>query len=118
MTGQSGSPAGTAQPGPDPNQLTINLTGVDNAQMLTVSLNGVRDTSAANIGNFSLPMGVLLGDTNADRAVNSGDATQTRNRSGQLTDGANFRSDVNTDGAINSGDAFIVRRQSGTAVSP
>ena len=48
--------------------------------------------------------------------VNSGDAIQTRNRSGQLTDANNFRSDVNTDGTVNSGDSFIVRSKSGTFV--
>ena len=34
-------------------------------------------------GDVSVPMGVLIGDTNGDRFVNSGDALQTRNRSGQ-----------------------------------
>jgi hypothetical protein len=59
-------------------------------------------------------MGVLIGDTNADGFVNSGDAVQTRGRSGGTTDGTNFRSDVNTDGLVNSGDALIVRAGSGT----
>jgi len=58
-------------------------------------------------------MTARVGDTNADGAVNSGDSTQTRNRSGQSTDAINFRSDVNTDGAVNSGDSFLVRSQSG-----
>ena len=58
----------------------------------------------------------FVGDTNADRFVNSGDALQTRNRSGQVTDATNFRSDVNTDGVVNSGDSFIVRSKSGTFV--
>ncbi len=61
-------------------------------------------------------MGVLLGDTNGDRSVNSGDAMETRNRSGQTADQSNFRSDVNFDGAINSGDASIVRSNSGSGL--
>ena len=64
-----------------------------------------------------MPLRVLLGHSNGDRAVNSGDAQQTRNRSGQLTDSTNFRSDVNTDGTVNSGDAFIVRSRSGNTIS-
>jgi hypothetical protein len=61
-------------------------------------------------------MNLLIGDTNGDRAVNSGDALQTRGRSGQTTNGTNFRSDVNTDSAINGGDALLVRSRSGNSV--
>jgi hypothetical protein len=57
-----------------------------------------------------------VGDTNGDRFVNSGDALQTRTRSGQATDATNFRSDVNADGFINSGDTTLVRARSGTFV--
>ena len=46
--------------------------------------------------------------------VNSGDAVQTRGRSGQATDAINFRSDVNLDGLVNSGDTAIVRANSAT----
>ncbi len=60
-----------------------------------------------------IPMGILVGDTNGDGVVNSGDSLQTRNCSGQVTDGTNFRSDVNADGSINSGDTTSVRAQSG-----
>jgi hypothetical protein len=56
---------------------------------------------------------ILAGDTNGDRVVNSGDALQTRNRSGQAVDATNFRSDVNADGFVNSGDTVIVRARSG-----
>ena len=61
-------------------------------------------------------MGILRGDTNGDRFVNSGDALQTRSRSGQATDGTNFRSDVDADGFVNSGDTTIVRAGSGTSL--
>ncbi len=65
-------------------------------------------------GNVAVQMGVLIGDTNGDRFVNAGDATQTRSRSGQAADATNFRSDVNTDGTVNSGDTTAVRARSGT----
>jgi hypothetical protein len=58
----------------------------------------------------------LLGDTNADRGVNSGDALQTRSRAGQAADATNFRSDVNADGSINSGDAILVRARLGESL--
>jgi hypothetical protein len=62
-------------------------------------------------------MGVLLGDTNDSRNVLADDTLQTRGRSGQLTDGTNFRSDLNPDGAIAAGDALIVRGLSGNSLS-
>ena len=96
------------------NTVTIPLTSVANAQVLTVTLNGV--TVGAISGNVVIPMGVLLGDTNDSRNVNAGDALQTRARSGQITDGTNFRSDVNPDGAIAAGDVIIVRGQAGNAI--
>ncbi len=70
--------------------------------------------NGTNTGDVIIPVGILLGDSNGDGTVNSGDAIQARNRSGQPTSGTNFRSDSNIDGTVNSGDAIIVRNQSGT----
>ena len=92
----------------------MNLTGIANAQRITLTLFGVND--GTNIGNIDIPIGVLLGDANGDGVVNSGDSTQTRSRAGQAANATSFRSDVNLDGTINSGDAFIVRARSGTSV--
>ena len=94
--------------------VTVNLTGVTNAQTITLTLSDLSD--GTNTGYLFVPIGVLLGDTNGDRFVNSGDALQTRNRSGQATDATNFRSDVNVDGFVNSGDTTVVRSGSGTAL--
>jgi hypothetical protein len=90
--------------------VTIPLTDIGNAQTITVTLNNVnaRQTSAS--------AGVLIGDSNGDRTVNSGDALQTRNRSGQTTNGTNFRSDVNADGVVNGGDVIVVRNRSGNSL--
>jgi len=49
-------------------------------------------------------MGVLAGDTNANRTVNAADVAQTKARLGQAVAGTNFRSDVNANGAINAAD--------------
>jgi hypothetical protein len=98
------------------NTMTVQLTGVANAQQLTVSLNGVTDALGQVLPSTGVNMKFLSGDANGDSSVNSGDATVTRSRSGQPTDNVNFRSDVNTDGTINAGDSVIVRAASGTAV--
>ena len=73
-------------------------------------------SDGTNTGDLGVEMRVLVGDTNGDGFVNSGDALQTRNRSGQTTDATNFRFDVNTDGSINSGDVTVVRANSGTSL--
>ena len=116
VTSGTGSVAGT--PSFSANTMIVNLTGVSNAQVLTVKLSGVTDPYAHVLPDMTITAAFLLGDTNANGAVNSGDATQTRNRSGESTAAANFRSDVNTDGAVNGGDAIIVKNQSGSGIAP
>ncbi|HEX8680443.1 MAG TPA: dockerin type I domain-containing protein, partial [Chthoniobacterales bacterium] len=96
------------------NTMTVNLTGVANAQAMKVQLSGVADSYAQELPDTEITARFLIGDTTNDHFVNSGDATETRSRSGHSTDTQNFRSDVNADGNINSGDAFVVRKYSGT----
>ncbi|MDQ6623789.1 MAG: dockerin type I domain-containing protein [Verrucomicrobiota bacterium] len=94
--------------------IAVDLSNVQDASNITVSLIGVSNGSAS--GNTSVALGVLSGDTNGDGIVNAGDALQTRNRAGQATDLTNFRADVNMDGFVNSGDSTIVRSRSGTSL--
>ena len=94
----------------------MSLTGENscNGTYIVVTLSDVNDTAGHHSDSVPGPeMGLLVGDTNSDAFVNSGDSLQTRNRSGQTTDAINFRSDVNVDGFVNSGDRFIVRSRSG-----
>ncbi len=98
------------------NSITVNLTGITSGQTSTITLGGVSD--GVDTGDVSLLMAVLIGDTNGNGVVNSGDTFQTRNRSGQAADTTNFRSDVNADGFVNSGDTTAVRLRSGTALPP
>jgi len=96
--------------------VTLNLTGVTNAQTITLTLSGVND--GTNTGDIGIHMAVLVGDTSGDGVVNSADITQTRRQSGNVADSSNFREDVTLDGVINSADITLVRRQSGTALPP
>ncbi|MEP6699273.1 MAG: LamG-like jellyroll fold domain-containing protein [Verrucomicrobiota bacterium] len=114
VTGGTGSVSGS--PTFAGNTMSVNLTGVTNAQTTTVTLSSVTDAFGQVSSSSSVSAGFLLGDTNGDRFVNAGDALQTRNRSGQVTNGTNVRSDVNLDGSVNSGDSIIVRSQSGTSL--
>jgi len=114
VTGGVGNVAGT--PTFSGSTMTVNLTGVTNVQTVTVTLSNVTDAFGQMLASSAVSMGFLLGDTNGDGVVNSGDALQTRSRSGQITDAANFRSDVNIDGSVNSGDTLAVRNSSGTSL--
>jgi hypothetical protein len=115
VTSGTGSVA-SSMIGADPHQYIVNLTGVTNAQQLTVTVNNVQDS----FGNFtpaiSGTMKVLIGDTSSNHSVNSSDVTQTKARIGQLLNASNFRSDINFNNAINATDAAQVKSNVGTGL--
>jgi hypothetical protein len=94
--------------------VTIDVTGLTNQQTTVITLNDVHNGALS--GDITVPISLLIGDTNGNRSVNSGDALQTRNRSGQPVDATTFRSDVNLDGSLNAGDVTVVRARSGTGL--
>jgi hypothetical protein len=96
--------------------VTVNLTGVTNAQWITVTLFGVNNS--VNINDVAVRAGSLIGDTTGDRSVNSADISQTKAQSGHVLTGSNFRQDVTADGSINSADISVVKSKSGTALPP
>src|SRR4029077_1068745 len=102
--------------GSDPHEYIVNLTGVTNAQRLTVTLNNVLDTVGNNSASIAAPMGVLVGDTNADGFTDAVDVSQTKSQSGNAITNSNFREDVNVDGFIDAIDTSLVKSKSGTAL--
>ncbi|MEP6809072.1 MAG: dockerin type I domain-containing protein [Chthoniobacterales bacterium] len=94
--------------------VTINLTGVANAQTLGVTLLQVNNGSST--ADVFIPMGVLLGDTNGNGTVSSSDIGQVKSQSGQAVSAANFRTDVNVSGTITSSDIGQVKSQSGATL--
>jgi hypothetical protein len=114
-TSQAGATATTAL-GPNPTQVTVNLTGVTNAQHLIVTLNGVQGSDSAIVNNLAARMDVLLGDTSASGLVNSTDISQVQAQSGKPVTSSNFRTDVTANGLINSTDISTVQSKSGTGL--
>jgi hypothetical protein len=96
----------------DRHQYIVNLIGVTTAQYIVVTLANVSD----NAGNFSasvpVTMGVLVGDVDASRRVDSTDVFQVRQQSLQTANPSNFRADVDASGRIDSTDVFITRQNS------
>ena len=110
----SGAGSVSSSNGSGTTTVTVNLTGVTNAQRITVTLSGVSD--GTNTGELGIPMGVLLGDTNGNGAANASDVSQTKAQSGNAVTASNFREDVNTNGAVNASDVSAVKAKSGTAL--
>ena len=96
--------------------VTVNLSGVANAQTISVALFDLND--GVNTTNLVIPMGVLIGDVNANRVVNASDVAQTKAQLGQPVTTSNFRADVNPNGIINASDVVHVKFLIGTSLPP
>jgi hypothetical protein len=96
------------------NIVTIPLTNITNAQTINVRLNGVSSAVADAPGtDFTVPMSILIGDTNGNGAVNASDVALAKSRIGQSINATNFRADVNANGTINATDVSIVKSRVG-----
>ncbi len=96
-------------------QVSITCTGIANQQTIAINLNGVSDgTGTANV---SVPMGVLLGDVDANRQVDGNDVSIVQGHTRETPDATNFRADVNTTGLIDGNDVAITQGQTRTSLS-
>lgn len=100
----------------DRHQYIVNLTGVTNAQRITVSLGDITDSDGNTSRAISATMGILIGDVNGDGAVTSTDVDQVKAQSNQRVTTANFRDDVTVDGTINGTDMSLVKSKLGTSL--
>lgn len=111
--GQNGGAGLAGPPIINGKRITLNLTGVTNQQVLTVNLIGVNDGSVSS--DLAVPIGILAGDTNADRRVNAKDVNRTKAASGRLVTRSNFTIDVTLDGQIGVDDTNFVKTFLGTS---
>jgi Dockerin type I domain/Kelch motif len=108
-TGSVGSMSGNGT-----TTITVNLTGVTDVQRITVTLSNVSD--GTNTGDVPISMGVLVGDVNANGAVNASDVALTKSKVGQTIGSSNFREDVNANGTISATDVALVKSDIGHAL--
>jgi hypothetical protein len=101
--------------GPNPNQYTVNVTGVNTGQYVTITLANVRDVGG-HIGDVSGTMGVLVGDVNASKRVDAADVSSVRQQTLQTVTTSNFRNDINASGRIDAADVSIARQQTLTSL--
>jgi hypothetical protein len=94
-------------------QVIVNLSGVANAQTITITLTGVND--GTNVADVSIPMGVLLGDVNASRGVDGNDVSAVQSHTRQpVNSDAMARFDVNVTGGIDGNDVSITQSHTRT----
>jgi hypothetical protein len=106
-TGTAGAPTFSGS------TMTVPLSAVADVQTLTVTLNGVTDTSSQVLPPTSVSANMLIGDVNGDKSVNTADVSLTRGQVGMAVTSANFRDDVKVSGTITSQDVRVVRGANG-----
>jgi hypothetical protein len=100
----------------DAHNYIVNLTGVDNAQTIAVSLTNVQDVAHNFSSALSVSMGVLIGDVNASRRVDAADVSLVRQQTLQTIDSSDFREDINASGRIDAADVSVARQQALTSL--
>ena len=89
--------------------VTVDCPDMSNAQVVAITLTGVND--GANVGNVSLPMGLLLGDVDGNGIVSNTDVAFVKSQVSSSVTGSNFRADVNANGVISNTDVAITKTQ-------
>jgi hypothetical protein len=100
--------------GSDAREYVVSLTGVANAQVITVTLTNVTDAAGNNSPAVTRSIGMLLGDVGGNGAVSASDVGQVKAQAGQAVSAANFRSDVVSNNAVNATDIGAVKSVAGT----
>jgi hypothetical protein len=90
------------------NDVIVQLTGVGDAQYVTVSLTNVVSTSGGTGGSGSARIGFLFGDVNGSRAVTTGDVAAVNAVIAQYVTGLNYLNDVNASGTLTVSDKALV----------
>jgi hypothetical protein len=114
VSGSKGSPTVNPSSGinsNDAHEYIVNLTGVADAQILTITLTGVTDTVGNNTSTLAVNMGVLLGDVTANRTVTNTDvgAVKAQVDPTRPVTSSNFRDDVTTNGFVTNTDVGAVK---------
>jgi hypothetical protein len=106
-TGTAGTPTFSGK------QMIVPLTGVVNAQVLTLGLDKINGDDQSH---WDVSFGFLIGDADSNRRVDGGDVTVLKEAYGHPVDESNFRADFHPDGRINRRDRSRLRLHLGTSL--
>ena len=104
----------TASAGVSGNQVSVNCTGMPNAQTVPVTLVGLND--GVTSGEVSVQVGLLLGDVNVNRLVSNTDVSAVKAQITAPVTGSNFRTDVNANGLVSNTDVGVTKGQISTVL--
>ena len=90
------------------NDVIVTLTGVTDAQYVTVTLSAVTSTDGGSGGTASARVGYLAGDVSQNRVVTFSDMTLTNGELTHPVTTLNFLKDVNFSGSITFSDLLLV----------
>ena len=93
--------------------MTVQLSGVRQAQWLTVGLANVTGTDGSTLDATSVRLGVLACDIDGNGVVNGTDVYMLGLMAGAIANAATFRPDVDFSGAGNSTDVYLGRLYAG-----
>jgi alpha-tubulin suppressor-like RCC1 family protein len=100
------------------NDVVVSLTGVVNAQYVTVGLSGVVAADGGVGGVVSTRVGFLLGDVNQSRVVSLADLGLVNAQLSQPVAAANFLKDVNASGTVTLADKGLTNAVLTTSLPP
>ncbi len=98
------------------NSVVVDLTGVNNAQYVTVSLSNITAADGGSGGTATVRVGFLLGDVNGNRVVTVSDVGLVNAQIAQPLAASNFLTDVNASGSITVSDKGLTNSVVATAL--
>jgi hypothetical protein len=116
VTSGTGNVSNSAIDSSDPHQYVVNLTGLTNAQIITVSLTNVNDSAGNRSSLLSATMGALVGDVTANGTVSNTDVASVKGQVAAAVTASNFRNDVTANGLISNTDVSATKAQVGTSL--
>ena len=90
------------------NEMTVPITGVANAQYVTLAVSNVGSTGIGTAGVGAVRVGFLTGDVSGNRVVSLTDLLTVNSVLTQAVTAANFLRDVNVSGTLTLTDKLIV----------
>ena len=111
-TSSAGSVANVSFDGAD---MIVELTGVPDATVVTVTANNVTNSSGS-LPSVAVPIGFLQGDIDGNRSVSGADVSNAKSRAGNVVTGDNFRADITVNGVLNASDVGLVKVKSGNTL--
>ena len=112
VTGGGSATTSPAPGSPPTSEVTVNLSGVTNAQTITVTLLGA--TVGGPPADFAVQAGMLIGDVNGDRNVTGSDVNGCKAQVGVDIGNDTFRTDVNETGFVSGSDVNTTKARVGT----